>query len=377
MKNILTFFNFIFLFLLTLGFSLASARVSYANDPIIRSYKSVRANGMGNVRYTTGLYEENFFANPARITANPESLFQLPKFSIEVGSGVLGSITDLTNSDGLNGFSKHIGEPLSASFQMTFPAWYSKEFLADFWAFGIGMTMNSQVIATVGQTGLISPLSVFTVGPSISIGRRLLPGRPLSVGLNLHTHYRASAKTAIGISDFLSGKNMGTLAKNSGGSGLGLDADLGATYRAPWDLLDFQYEFAFTLNQLLGGNFSNLGGKVGDLKNDPLPTQRSVNFGVSAKRSISFLDQWLLALEVTDLGNNPHGSFFKTLHLGTEAKWKVLAARLGVNQGYFTAGFGIDAHYFMINFASYGEELGLNAGVKQDRRYAIDFGFQI
>lgn len=346
-----------------------------ANHPIIRPFKSVRANGMGNVRYTTGLYEENFYANPARVTANKENQFQLPKFTIEVGADAIGSISDLTSGDGLSGLAGHVGDPISASFQMIFPAWYSTEFLADFWAFGVGMMMNSQFVGTVGQTGLISPVSVLTAGPSFTLGRRLLPGHPLSVGINMHTHYRVSSGSAIGISDFLSGTGLGDTIK--GGSGLGIDFDAGSTYRAPWELLGFEYNFAFAINNLLGGTYKNLGGQIGDLTNTPLPTKRSFNLGASAKRQISFLDQLLLAIEFTDIGNNENGSLFKTLHLGSEARWKSLAARLGVNQGYFTAGLGFDVGFFTMNLATYGEEIGLNAGVKQDRRYALDFGFQI
>ena len=50
---------------------LALSPSAHALDQIIRPYQSVRSAGMGGVRITTGLYDENFFNNPARVTANP------------------------------------------------------------------------------------------------------------------------------------------------------------------------------------------------------------------------------------------------------------------------------------------------------------------
>ena len=68
---------------------------------------------------------------------------------------------------------------------------------------------------------------------------------------------------------------------------------------------------------------------------------------------------------------------YKTIHIGTEEKWRALAARLGLNQGYFTAGVGLDIGFFDLNLATYGEELGMNAGTIEDRRYALELGFKI
>jgi hypothetical protein len=54
-----------------------------------------------------------------------------------------------------------------------------------------------------------------------------------------------------------------------------------------------------------------------------------------------------------------------------------LAFRLGLNQGYLSAGLGLDVHYFTLDLATYGEEMGLNAGSFQDRRYTFNFGLHI
>ena len=84
-----------------------------------------------------------------------------------------------------------------------------------------------------------------------------------------------------------------------------------------------------------------------------------------------------MAFEITDVLNNRNGSIFKLFHLGGETHLKLLAFRAGLNQGYWTAGLGIDLRFLTLDFASYGEELGLNAGSLEDRRYTMTIGLHI
>jgi hypothetical protein len=65
------------------------------------------------------------------------------------------------------------------------------------------------------------------------------------------------------------------------------------------------------------------------------------------------------------------------VHLGGETHWRSLAGRLGFNQGYLSAGIGLDVHYFTLDFATYGEEIGLNAGTMEDRRFILTLGAHI
>jgi hypothetical protein len=365
-------------FLITLLLMTAPAiQNAFALDPIIRSFQGARASGMGNVRYTTGLYEENFYANPARVTANPANLLQLPKITIEVGNGALGAVQDLTKGEGgLQPFSDSIGKPLSARVQMVFPAFYARHFLADFWAMGIGMLVSAQSILQLGQNGVLDPTTVITAGPAITLGRRLLKDDRLSIGATIHTEMRATSYDSFSITDFLNGDSV--KSKLKGGSGLGADLDLGSTFITPWRVLGAEYQVAFAVNNVLGGKYKNIRKPLKNWPADPIPSPRSFNFGISAvKEDFAFLDSVSLAFESTDIGNNKNGSMYKTLHLGSEAKWKFLAVRAGLNQGYYTAGFGLDFKLLQINAATYGEELGLNAGVIEDRRYIVDIGFQI
>lgn len=349
-----------------------------AYRPIIRDFHSARTAGMGDVRYTVGQYEENFFANPARSADNEGFLLQLPKLTLEMGSGTMGSISKLVNSgnSGLGALSSVVGEPLYARFQLIPFAVHFKNFISDKWSFGAGIFVSAQTISVLSQSGQIDPTTAISGGPVLNLSRRLLEEDRLVVGMNLRTEARASSKSQFSIQDFLTGTNVSQAVK--GGSGFGLDFDLGATFRPHWNAGGFDYQLGFAINNLLGGEYKNLGKPISTWAEGPYATPTTFNFGVSATRKDLWkLDHLILALETTDIGNNKDGSFYRTLHMGAEAKWKVLKLRTGLNQGYWTGGLGVDLFVFSLNFATYGEELGLNPGVFQDRRYALDLGFKI
>ena len=351
---------------------------AYAYDPIIRTFHSVRAAGMGDVRYTTGEFEENLYANPARSTENPENLFQLPKISVEAGSNTFGEISKLTNSGskGLSGFSDMVGKPVSDRIQLVFPGFYKRHFWDDHWTMGIAMVVSQQTVAGVSQNATIDPTTVISAGPSLNIARRLLEEDRLSIGATIHAEYRASSGSVFGVRDFLSGTNIADELR--GGSGLGFNLDLGTTFRPHWTFLGCEYEVGAAINNVLGGYGKDYKtARISGWKKDPVGSPRSYNFGASAKRTdLPVFDSYALAVEFTDIGNQ-NGSMYKTIHIGTEEKWRALAARLGLNQGYFTAGVGLDIGFFDLNLATYGEELGMNAGTIEDRRYALELGFKI
>ena len=360
-------------------FSISLAHQAFAYAPIIQDFHSVRAAGMGDVRYTTGEFEENFYANPARITDNPDSRFQLPQLSFEAGSNAISTLSSLTGSGnkGLSGFKNSVGEPLSARFQMVFPGYYSRHFITDQWSFGIGMLVSAQTVAEVGQSGAIDPLVLMNVGPSFTLARRLLDEDRLSVGITGRTEFRANANSNFSIENFLSGTNVSDVVK--GGNGAGFDFDLGTTFKPHWTLGGFSYQVGFAINNILDGKYTNIGKPIKtNWSSDPIQSPRTYNFGVAGRHTnLLFFNSVLFALEVTDIGNNANGSFYRLLHAGGEATWKDLLFRLGMNQGYYTAGFGIDLGFFNLNLATYGEELGLNPGIMEDRRYAAELGFQI
>ena len=80
---------------LTTSFITSSA---FAFDNIIRPYQSARTSGMGGVFETTGLYDQNFYGNPARVTANPTWRLTIFDPMVETDSSAVSHVNAITSS---------------------------------------------------------------------------------------------------------------------------------------------------------------------------------------------------------------------------------------------------------------------------------------
>ncbi len=349
----------------------------YALDGIIRPYQSVRSAGMGGVRITTGLYDENFFNNPARVTANPESkltLFQMMPF--ETTPNTVKEISEIAKGeDALKTVANRSGTNLHDRFQLILPAYYFAAKGDRKFALAIGLISSLQIDASVRSSFQTSFDGVYDFGPALTVGYKFLRNDALSVGITSHLTYRLGTGPDYGLLDYVRGTSMAL--KSIGGEGTMYDFDFGATY----DLGiygSFRLSMGAAVQNSLGGKFSNLSLKPLNIASSPPLQPRSYGLGISATRRYwGYFKDTVMALEVTDIGNNQNGSFYKLLHLGGETHLYGIALRLGLNQGYMAGGLGFDLHYINLDLATYGEELGLNAGTYEDRRYTVNLGLHI
>jgi hypothetical protein len=67
----------------------------------------------------------------------------------------------------------------------------------------------------------------------------------------------------------------------------------------------------------------------------------------------------------------------KKIHAGVEVALPLLTLRAGLNQGYYTAGVGLNLGLIHVDAATYGVELGAYPGQQEDRRYVAQFTFQL
>lgn len=92
-------------------------------------------------------------------------------------------------------------------------------------------------------------------------------------------------------------------------------------------------------------------------------------------------NHWVLAADVTDITNPDEklmgASFFKKLHLGAEYQTKMLALRGGFNSGYPSFGVGLNLWLLKLDYAFYGEELGMYPGqiAEWNHMVALSIGF--
>lgn len=67
----------------------------------------------------------------------------------------------------------------------------------------------------------------------------------------------------------------------------------------------------------------------------------------------------------------------KKLHLGVEFDLPLISLRAGLNQGYYSAGVGLDMGIIAVDAATYGVELGEYPGQLEDRRYVVQLKIQL
>lgn len=351
--------------------------LALALNPIIRPYQSVRSAGMGGVRITTGLYDENFFNNPARVTANPESKFTLLQLTpAEVTSNTLSVVKNLSGgTDALKVVSDASGKNLHNRTQLLLPGYYLASNENRRWAIAFALINSIQTDVELRQSYSMEIGAVGDFGPALTYGRTFLENRSLSVGITGHFTYRMATNPNYSLLDYVRGVPIS--ANSIAGDGAMINFDIGTTYKiTQWKSFDIQAGAA--IQNALGGNYKNSLLSLAKNGSGPPPQLRSYGLGLSASRP----EWWkfantTFAFEITDILNNSDGSIFKLLHLGAETHWKSFAFRAGLNQGYLAGGLGIDFHYLTLDFATYGEELGLNTGILEDRRYTLNLGLHI
>ena len=355
---------------------------SFSNEGITRPYVSTRNMGMGGVRMTTGLYDENFFNNPARITANPSSRFTIFDITaLETNTSLIQNLSRIKNvfsgGDFLNQMSAISGIPLHFGLQLSLPAYYraATEDRKSAWA--LGLFAHAHMTGGLRNSLTADVVAVADVGPAFTYGRKFLDDK-LSVGATAHLVARAAAVPEYGATEYIQGESLGI--QRVLGAGAMVDFDLGATYQFA-SLFGFDFSAAISTQNLMGGGYQHFQfGSIGA----PAAQPRSYGLGVSAEqKGFWIFDHTVFALELSDIGNNQdiangrQGGFSRLVHLGAELKLKAFVFRLGLNQGYWTAGFGFVMPFMTVNLASYAEELGLNAGTRQDRRYVFGLGFYL
>jgi hypothetical protein len=108
---------------------------------------------------------------------------------------------------------------------------------------------------------------------------------------------------------------------------------------------------------------------------------RPQNFYYWKNKFVPLNRHFVFAMDVNDLTNNDEKligqTFFKKVHLGGEYQTKMLALRGGFNSGYPSFGVGLNLWLVKLDYAFYGDELGMYAGqiVEWNHMISASIGF--
>ncbi len=358
--------------------SLTAAEARTFNN-IIRPFQSARSSSMGGVRYSTGLYEENFFANPARMADSEKWRIDIINMMIELNSGSIKNVNKLAKSgDVISNLAETAGTNNHVRIQTIIPAYYSPRFIVNRNSFAVGLIQSTQADIGLRRSMSLEPNVFMDIGPAVTFARKFAVEDRVAVGITAHYMYRVATKDDFSTVDYIRGTGFKSVSDGAG-EGTKIDFDLGARHNINWEPKGWELQSALAVNNVMGSKYKQGLDLISGTQPEPMKLPRSINAGLSARKSsIWGLGMTTLAFEVQDIGNNEGGSLFRLLHMGGEIALKdTIFLRAGINQGYACLGVGFDLPVLKLDFSTYGEEMSLNAGGQEDRRYAMRLGFSL
>ena len=352
---------------------------------IHQNYLSVRALGMGN-SYTALADDYNtLFYNPAGLSRLEQSEVNLG-FGALVDPKAIKLEKDITNAsngpdatkaqDMVNLISSNYGNHYSARAPMLGGFWVKPKWGVAF----IPADLNIEL--EIHDLGVAAVNVVATQDSTLAYGRgwdvHWFDKSDVSIGVTGKAVYRAAYINSILAADLALNNNL--LRVEDAQEGLTFDADVGMLIspskgrelgfwghliHPTWGLVAHNIvDYGFTSNlHLLNSNTSGAPPKLGRV------------FDVGAKWDLP--DWWIWRVhamaDLHDMGHE-NWTFKKGSHIGAEFNWKIRSWwqggwRVGVNQGYFTAGFTGRLALFNLDVAYYSEEVGSSDSPKADNRY--------
>ncbi len=346
-----------------------------------RNMQGLRPLGMGDAFIATdGSDINSLFYNPAGIADYDKKIeMDFLSISAEVSSGAIGFVEDVLDLvddldgaddssaevDQLNQFAAdHTGEYQEAGVHIQIANFRKKYIAASLFlnnrtVLALTNPQSSTVdIEVLSQAGLQVGGAYSFMEDLIEVGGALkFMERHL---IDAQISERAVVATSE-TSDIVDVDNLG----------FGVGVDLGVKSRLPIkgvkavDYLD--PVFALTWQDVANTRFT---GDVGE-------TPQSLSFGLAVhpKFHEKFINTF--AIDYRDI--NRETGFITKFHMGYELMFPDIAkflpsagVRIGLNQGYFTAGFGVDAKIVKIEAATWGRELGLLSRQGQNRMWGLN-----
>jgi hypothetical protein len=215
---------------------------------------------------------------------------------------------------------------------------------------------------------------------TLAFGMSKKYGEYFSAGFNTRLVYRAHTGQDILALNLVSDSNFIRLSDVR--EGMTVDADVSAIYRPPIPGEGFfsffqlmKPQFSIAARNLVDAGFSDsfkLYGK--DTSTRPPQLQRRLDIGSTWQLPEFWFFRPRWALDIRNFGHL-RWSFKKGLHTGVELEgspwaWLKGALLIGLNQGYWTAGWLGQLGWFRIELVSYGEEMGV-AGAESENRNAM------
>jgi hypothetical protein len=336
------------------------------------AYQSARTLGMGGCSTVTGLYDDNFYGNPARIGGNPRSKWTFFQLGFELNDHFY-SISKLLQKNRLSllVYQKYFGKVMQARLAMLAPAFYLAAHEDRKWSLATALTSQFAGIGRIRRSLAIEPLllwdTVFHVGSAYEFSRQHL----FRVGLMSHWCFRDSVSAQEYLVDYIQTQKF--LSPSPSGMGFLMSWDLGLTARV-LDYFHYKVDLGMSVQNIFNTRFLVIPSRQGSVVQEDL---RQYNIGIAFIKPYFFsLKNTQIVFELNHIGAF-QDNLFKSMHFGIETTYGLFCLRTGLNQGYFAAGLGMKWEIFGFDLATTAQEIGTNVGQLEDRRYVLSAGIHI
>lgn len=203
----------------------------------------------------------------------------------------------------------------------------------------------------------------------------------LSWGATVKAVHRVYVGEALSAGALADGSDL--LDTKNANEGLTGDVDLGVTWVPPASgfLRYMKPTIAVVGRNLVDYGFATNFHFIDEESGEPPKLGRRVDIGTKWEFPRFWVFDPHMAIDMRNIGHE-NWTPRKGAHAGMEFYWKMFNWwkghwSAGVNQGYWTAGFGARLAWFQLDLCSFGEEVGTDGSPKEDRRYmaeiALDF----
>lgn len=324
-------------------------------------YKGMRPMGMGGAFVAVSNDANALFHNPAGladISSLRASIFPL---EVELSEDAYGMYRDAIDVDFDSEYETaaflrdHMGD--MAHLNVSLVPTYSMPRFA-FSAFGIA---RADIQVHDRQYPKLEVAGVNDYGLAAGYAHPLMDNS-LLIGASLKYLFRQSISEVYTVTD-IADSDFDERMDDDLEDGQGILLDLGVIYTLA------SLGFADTRVGISANNL--IGSELGDAHD----LDDHVDVGIAQNLDLE-VTRLTLALDYVDIFSQlgDDNDLAKRVRAGAEMEvLKFVEVRVGIYQGYFTAGLGLDGRFVRLDAVTYAEEVGVYAGQRADRRYALRF----
>lgn len=326
-------------------------------------HRGVRPLGMGGAFTAVANDHNSIFYNPAGLAQANSFGFGLLNPFVSVSENTIDLIKDYGDIDTDNTVEvtelmrNYIGENNNLKIMLNpYTGFNVKDF-------GVMISIIGQSDTDISIHNPVWPeariRSTADYGAIIGAGTAIPLVKGLKVGAAIKFIERESLDQVYTALDIANSDDFADLIEDDTESGTGVSMDIGVIYSIS-DIPFTDLDIAFAGLNIPEMDFG-----------DAAESKTQYNVGVAFKQKFGIL-QLTEAVDYMDITDNltDDDSLEKKLHLGIEAKLPIISLRAGLNQGYYTLGTTLNFGVIRFDVASFGEEVGVYGGQKEDRQLA-------